>query len=192
MFIVAVRGMKVFEIVPADFFSALVSPNREIYVDGADFMEVPVKKYFRLFPGNEVRVKGAYFIKCEEVIKNEDGSIKELHCTYDPETRSGNDFKGRKVKGTIHFVDAATAVKIRIRNYNSLMLPDESGEYQLNPDSVEETWGYAEPSLKDAQPGERFQFFRHGYYIADTRYTTDDEKVFNRIVGLKSSWKPPK
>ena len=170
----------------------LVPFSREIYVDGADFMEVPVKKYFRLFPGNEVRVKGAYFIKCEEVIKNEDGSIKELHCTYDPETRSGNDFKGRKVKGTIHFVDAATAVKIRIRNYNSLMLPDENGEYQLNPDSVEETWGYAEPSLKDAQPGERFQFFRHGYYIADTRYTTDDEKVFNRIVGLKSSWKPPK
>jgi glutaminyl-tRNA synthetase len=170
----------------------LVPFSREIYVDGADFMEVPVKKYFRLFPGNEVRVKGAYFIKCEEVIKNEDGSIKELHCTYDPETRSGNDFKGRKVKGTIHFVDARTAVKIRIRNYNSLMLPDENGEYQLNPESVEETWGYAEPSLKDAQPGERFQFFRHGYYIADTRYTTEDEKVFNRIVGLKSSWKPPK
>jgi len=170
----------------------MVPFSREIYVDGADFMEVPVKKYFRLFPGNEVRVKGAYFIKCEEVIKNEDGSIRELHCTYDPETRSGSGFEGRKVKGTIHFVDAATAVKIRIRNYNYLMVDDENGEQVLNPDSVEETWGYAEPAVADARPGERFQFFRHGYYIADSKLTTDDEKVFNRIVDLKSSWKPGK
>jgi glutaminyl-tRNA synthetase len=166
--------------------------SREIYVDGADFMEVPVKKYFRLFPGNEVRVKGAYFIKCEEVIKNEDGSIRELHCTYDPETRSGSGFEGRKVKGTIHFVDAATAVKIRIRNYNYLMVDDENGEQVLNPNSVEETWGYAEPAVAAARPGERFQFFRHGYYIADSKLTTADEKVFNRIVDLKSSWKPGK
>lgn len=166
--------------------------SRELYVDGADFMEVPVKKYFRLFPGNEVRFKGAYFIKCEEVVKNEDGSIKELRCTYDPETRSGSGFEGRKVKGTIHFVDAKTAVKIKIRNYNYLMIEDEKGDYVLNPDSVEETWGYAEPSIADAQPGERFQFFRHGYYIADSKLTTDTEKVFNRIVDLKSSWKPNK
>ena len=166
--------------------------SREIYVDGADFMEVPVKKYFRLFPGNEVRVKGAYFVKCEEVIKNEDGSIRELHCTYDPETRSGSGFEGRKVKGTIHFVDAATAVKIRIRNYNYLMVDDENGEQVLNPDSVDETWGYAEPAVADAKPGERFQFFRHGYYIADSKLTIADEKVFNRIVDLKSSWKPGK
>lgn len=166
--------------------------SRELYVDGADFMEVPVKKYFRLFPGNEVRFKGAYFIKCEEVVKNEDGSIKELRCTYDPETRSGSGFEGRKVKGTIHFVDAKTAVKIKIRNYNYLMIEDEKGDYVLNPDSVEETWGYAEPSIADAQPGERFQFFRHGYYIADSKLTTDTDKVFNRIVDLKSSWKPNK
>ena len=166
--------------------------SRELYVDGADFMEVPAKKYFRLFPGNEVRFKGAYFIKCEEVIKNEDGSIKELHCTYDPETRSGSGFEGRKVKGTIHFVDAATAVKIKIRNYNYLMVEDENGEYIVNPDSVEETWGYGEPSLAEAQPGERFQFFRHGYYVADSKLTTDTEKVFNRIVDLKSSYKPAK
>jgi len=151
-----------------------------------------VKKYFRLFPGNEVRFKGAYFITCNEVVKNEDGSIKELLCTYDPETRSGSGFEGRKVKGTIHWVDAKTAVKIRIRNYNHLMVPDENGENQLNPASVEETFGYAEPAVANAEPGERFQFFRHGYYIADSRLTTDKEKVFNRIVDLKSSWKPGK
>ena len=166
--------------------------SRELYVDGADFMEVPAKKYFRLFPGNEVRFKGAYFIKCEEVVKNEDGSIKELRCTYDPETRSGSGFEGRKVKGTIHFVDAKTAVKVKIRNYSYLMVPDENGENVLNPDSIEETWGYAEPSLADAASGERFQFFRHGYYVADSKLTTDTEKVFNRIVDLKSSWKPAK
>lgn len=166
--------------------------SRELYVDGADFMEEPVKKYFRLFPGNEVRFKGAYFITCNEVVKNEDGTIKELLCTYDPETRSGSGFEGRKVKGTIHFVDARTAVKVKIRNYNHLMIPDENGENVLNPNSVEETWGYAEPSLAEAKPGERFQFFRHGYYIADSKLTTDTEKVFNRIVDLKSSWKPNK
>lgn len=166
--------------------------SRELYVDGADFMEVPAKKYFRLFPGNEVRFKGAYFIKCEEVVKNEDGSIRELLCTYDPETRSGSGFEGRKVKGTIHFVDAKTAVKVKIRNYSYLMVPDENGENVMNPASLEETWGYAEPSLAGAAPGERFQFFRHGYYVADSKLTTDTEKVFNRIVDLKSSWKPAK
>ena len=166
--------------------------SRELYVDGADFMEVPVKKYCRLFPGNEVRFKGAYFITCNDVVKNDDGSIKELLCTYDPETRSGSGFEGRKVKGTIHFVDAKTAVKVKIRNYNYLMIEDENGEYVLYPNSVEETWGYAEPSLAEAAPGERFQFFRHGYYIADSKLTTADEKVFNRIVDLKSSWKPNK
>ena len=164
--------------------------SREIYIDGADFMEVPVKKYFRLFPGNEVRVKGAYFIKCEDVIKNPDGTIKELHCTYDPQTRSGNGFEGRKVKGTIHFVDAATAVPVRVRNYNYLYIENEQGEQVLNPDSVEEKICYAEPSLAEAKPGERFQFFRHGYYIADEKLTNDREKVFNRIVDLKSSFKP--
>lgn len=163
--------------------------SRELYVDGADFMEEPVKKYFRLFPGNEVRFKGAYFITCNEVVKNEDGSIRELHCTYDPETKSGSGFEGRKVKGTIHWVDAKTAVKIKIRNYDYLMIDNEEGELVLNPDSLEESWGYAEPSVAGAAPGERFQFFRHGYYIADAKLTTDDEKVFNRIVGLKSSWK---
>lgn len=166
--------------------------SREIYIDGADFMEVPVKKYFRLFPGNEVRVKGAYFITCNEVIKNEDGSVAELRCTYDPETRSGSGFKGRKVKGTIHFVDAKTAVPVKVRNYNPLYIENEEGENVLNPNSAEEKICYAEPMIAEAKPGERFQFFRHGYYIADSKLTTDEEKVFNRIVDLKSSFKPKK
>lgn len=163
--------------------------SRELYVDGDDFMEVPVKKYFRLFPGNEVRFKGAYFITCNEVVKNEDGSIKELLCTYDPETKSGSGFEGRKVKGTIHWVDAKTAVQIKIRNYDYLMIEDENGENVLNPESLTESAAYAEPSVAEAKPGERFQFFRKGYYIADAKLTTDTEKVFNKIVGLKSSWK---
>ncbi len=166
--------------------------SREIYIDGADFMEVPVKKYFRLFPGNEVRVKGAYFITCNEVIKNEDGSVAELRCTYDPETRSGSGFEGRKVKGTIHFVDAKTAVPVKVRNYNPLYIENEEDENVLNPNSAEEKICYAEPMIAEAKPGERFQFFRHGYYIADSKLTTDGEKVFNRIVDLKSSFKPKK
>ena len=166
--------------------------SREIYIDGADFMEVPVKKYFRLFPGNEVRVKGAYFITCNEVIKNEDGSVAELRCTYDPETRSGSGFEGRKVKGTIHFVDAKTAVPVKVRNYNPLYIENEEGENVLNPNSAEEKICYAEPMIAEAKPGERFQFFRHGYDIADSKLTTDEEKVFNRIVDLKSSFKPKK
>ncbi|MCI8631764.1 MAG: glutamine--tRNA ligase/YqeY domain fusion protein [Firmicutes bacterium] len=163
--------------------------SRELWVDGDDFQEVPEKKYFRLFPGNEVRFKGAYFITCNQVVKNEDGSIKELHCTYDPETRSGSGFEGRKVKGTIHWVDAKTAVPVTIRNYGYLMLPDEEGNNQFNPDSVEITQGYAEPALADANAGDRFQFFRHGYYIADEKLFSKDNLVFNRIVDLKSSWK---
>ena len=166
--------------------------SRELYVDGADFMEVPAKKYFRLFPGNEVRFKGAYFITCNEVVKNEDGSIRELLCTYDPETRSGAGFEGRKVKGTIHWVDAKTAVPIKIRNYDYLMITDEEGNNVLNENSMEVVTAYAEPSILEAAPGERFQFFRHGYYIADEKLTTDTEKVFNRIVDLKSSYKPGK
>ncbi len=167
----------------------MVPFSRELWIDGADFMEVPVKKYFRLFPGNEVRFKGAYFITCDEVVKNDDGSIKELHCTYDPETRSGSGFEGRKVKGTIHWVDAKTAVKVKIRNYGYLLVKDEEGNDVFNPDSLVETYGYAEPKLTEAKPGERFQFFRHGYYVADEKLTTDTEKVFNRIVDLKSSFK---
>lgn len=163
--------------------------SRELWIDGEDFMEVPEKKYFRLFPGNEVRFKGAYFVKCDEVIKDPDGTIRELHCSYDPATKSGEGTEDRKVKGTIHFVEAGTAVRIRIREYSYMMIENEDGELEFNPDSIRETWGYAEPSLAEAKPGERFQFFRKGYYIADEKLTTDDEKVFNSIVPLKSSWK---
>ena len=163
--------------------------SRELWIDGEDFMEEPVKKYFRLFPGNEVRLKGGYFITCNEVVKNEDGSIKELLCTYDPETKSGTEGGNRKVKGTIHFVEASTAVKIKIREYQTLMIENEEGSLELNPDSLHETWGYAEPAVSDVRAGERFQFFRKGYYIADSELTTDDDKVFNSIVSLKSSWK---
>ena len=163
--------------------------SRELWVDGADFMEVPVKKYFRLFPGNEVRFKGAYFITCNEVVKNEDGSIKELLCTYDPETRSGSGFEGRKVKGTIHFVDAATAVPVKIRQFDYLMLEDENGEKTMNPETMREITCYAEPAVAEAKAGERFQFFRHGYFIAEPKLFSEDNLLFNEIVGLKSSWK---
>ena len=165
--------------------------SREIYVDSADFMEVPEKKYFRLFPGNEVRLKGAYFITCNEVIKNEDGSIKELHCTYDPETKSGSGFEGRKVKGTIHFVDANNCIEIKIREFGYLMVddPENPGHMVENKDSLHERTAIGEALLKNAKAMDKFQFFRHGYYVADSKLLNKDSLVFNEIVGLKSSWK---
>ena len=170
----------------------MVPFSRRLWVDGDDFMEVPAKKYFRLFPGNEVRFKGAYFLTCNEVVKDAEGNVTELLCTYDPETKSGTEGANRKVKGTIHWVDADTAVKIRIRNYDYLMVEDENGELQMNPESLVETTGYAEPLLAEAKAGDRYQFFRKGYYMADPELCTEEEKVFNRIVGLKSSFKVKK
>ena len=166
--------------------------GREILIDGDDFMEEPSKGYFRLFPGNEVRLKGAYFITCTNAIKDAQGNVIELHCTYDPQTKSGDGFEGRKVKGTIHWVEATTALPIIVRHYEYLMTDDESGESRINPHSVKELNAYAEPSLTAANPGDRFQFFRHGYYIADSRLTQGDHRVFNRIVDLKSSFKVTK
>lgn len=166
-----------------------VSFSRELWIDGADFMEEPPKKYFRLFPGNEVRLKGAYYITCTDVIKNPDGTIKEIHCTYDPQTKSGSGFGGRKVKGTIHFVDAASAVPLTIRQYDYLFIEDEDGKPVKNPESVKVSTAYAEASVSEARAGERFQFFRHGYYVADIKDHKPGEAVFNEIVGLKSSWK---
>ena len=163
--------------------------SRELWVDGEDFQEVPEKKYFRLFPGNEVRFKGAYFITLQEVVKNEDGSVKELRCTYDPETKSGSGFEGRKVKGTIHWVEATTAVPVTLREYDYLMTENDQGEMVLNPDSLKGVQGYGEPEISSSKPGERYQFFRHGYYIHDAKAEEGEEKVFNSIVGLKSSWK---
>lgn len=167
----------------------MVSFSRELYVEREDFMEVPAKKYFRLFPGNEVRFKGAYFITCQEAVKDEQGNIIELRCTYDPETRSGSGFNARKVKGTIHWVDAKTAVKIQVRDYSYLMVDTASGEKVVNQDSKVLYEAFAEPSLAVPAPGERVQFFRHGYYIEDGKLSTETEKVFNQIVDLKSSWK---
>jgi glutaminyl-tRNA synthetase len=167
--------------------------SRELYVECDDFMEVPVKKYFRLFPGNEVRFKGAYFITCQEVVKDDEGNVTELRCTYDPETRSGSGFEGRKVKGTIHWVDAKTAEKITVRDFDYLKIMDEeAGEEVMNPNTITVHEAYAEPAIKESVPGTRFQFFRTGYYIEDTKLSSDEHKVFNRIVGLKSSWKPAK
>ncbi len=172
--------------------SRMVPFSAELFVEREDFMEVPAKKYFRLFPGNEVRFKGAYFIKCEEVIKDSSGNVTELRCTYDPETKSGSGFEGRKVKGTIHWVDAKTAVDITVRDFDYLKKKDESGEEVINPDTIKIYSAKAEPSLKESAPGERFQFFRHGYYIEDTRLSTPEHRVFNQIVGLRSSYKPEK
>ena len=170
--------------------------SREIYIEQEDFMEVPVKKYFRLFPGNEVRLIGAYFIKCNDVIKDENGNVVELHCTYDPETKSGSGFTGRKVKGTIHWVDAKTAKPAEFRLYEPLILddaPENEGKHfleQINPNSLEILQGYIEDTTaKIAKPQDKFQLVRNGFFNVDPKYTTDDKLIFNRIVSLKSSFK---
>ncbi|WP_069650709.1 glutamine--tRNA ligase/YqeY domain fusion protein [Caloranaerobacter ferrireducens] len=172
----------------------LIPFSREIYIEQEDFMENPPKKYFRLFPGNEVRLKHAYFIKCNEVIKDENGNVIELRCTYDPETKSGTGFTGRKVKGTIHWVDAKHALKAEFRLYDYLILDDDQDEGKsfldkVNPNSLEILQGFVEPNMKDVKPYDKFQFFRHGYFSVDPKYTTKDRLVFNRIVSLKSSFK---
>ncbi|OCT16230.1 glutamine--tRNA ligase [Paenibacillus pectinilyticus] len=168
--------------------------SREIYIEQDDFMENPPNKYFRLFPGNEVRLKNAYFIKCNDFIKDEDGNVVELHCTYDVETKSGSGFTGRKVKGTIHWVDAKSAVPAEFRLYEPLILDDEEGEEgasfleNLNPNSLQIVQGFVEDNMKSANPHDKFQFFRHGYFNVDPKYTTPDHLVFNLIVSLKSSF----
>ncbi|MCQ6275167.1 glutamine--tRNA ligase/YqeY domain fusion protein [Bacillus sp. V3B] len=174
--------------------------SREIYIEQEDFMENPPKKYFRLFPGNEVRLKHAYFIKCEEVIKDNDGNVVELHCTYDPETKSGSGFTGRKVKGTLHWVEATQAIPAEFRLYEPLILDkelevaEESGEEttfldHVNENSLQSVQGFIEPNMKDVKPQEKFQFFRHGYFNVDSKHTTPEKPVFNIIVSLKSSFK---
>ncbi|MEH7501922.1 glutamine--tRNA ligase/YqeY domain fusion protein [Neobacillus drentensis] len=171
--------------------------SREIYIEQDDFMEEPPKKYFRLFPGNEVRLKNAYFIKCEEIVKDPNGKVVELRCTYDPETKSGTGFTGRKVKGTIHWVEAAHAVPAEFRLYEPLILdtPEEADGTEksfldnVNPNSLEVLQGFVEPNMKESRPQEKFQFFRHGYFNVDPKHTTVDKLVFNRIVSLKSSFK---
>ncbi len=171
--------------------------SRELYIDRDDFMENPPKKYFRLYPGNEVRLKDAYIIKCNEVIKDDKGNVVELRCTYDPETRSGTGFTKRRVKGTIHWVSARHAVPAEFRLYEPLINDDAEGDSenfleQVNPNSMEVLQGFMEPSMKDARPMDRSQLIRIGYFIVDNKYTTDEKIVLNRIVALRSSFKVKK
>ena len=178
------------------FGKRLVPFSRELYVEQEDFMEVPIKKYFRLFPGNEVRLMGAYFVKCNEVIKDENGNVTEIHCTYDPETKSGSGFTGRKVKGTIHWIDANNCVPAEFRLYEPLILddaPENEGKHfleQINPNSMEVLQGFIEPTaVENAKPQDKFQMVRNGFFNVDSKYTTSEKLVFNRIVSLKSSFK---
>jgi len=161
---------------------------KELYIDREDFMEDPPKKYFRLFPGNEVRLMNAYFVKCVDYKKDETGKVTEVHVTYDPETRSGSGFEGRKVKGTIHWVSARHAVKVTARLYEQLV--DE--ERNVNPNSLTVMDScYVEPALAEAKPYDKFQFVRQGYFAVDPKDTREGHLVFNRIVSLKSSFKLP-
>ncbi|WP_297435745.1 glutamine--tRNA ligase/YqeY domain fusion protein [uncultured Clostridium sp.] len=175
----------------------MVTFSRELYIEADDFMEVPVKKYFRMFPGNEVRLSGAYFVKCNEVIKNEDGSIKELHCTYDPETKSNTGFTGRKVKGTIHWVDANNCKNAEFRLYEPLIIDSEENESSdfldnINKDSLIIRNGFVELSARTLSKEDKVQLVRNGFFCVDSKDTTDENIVFNRIVALKSSFKPGK
>ncbi|MCX6167928.1 MAG: glutamine--tRNA ligase/YqeY domain fusion protein [Ignavibacteriales bacterium] len=170
--------------------------TNEIYIEQTDFMENPPKGFHRLIPGGEVRLRYAYIIKCEEVIKNDKGEIVELRCTYDVETRSGTGTSKKKVKGTIHWISAKHAVKAEIRLYDRLFTveaPDadkEKGFLEfLNPNSLEILQdAFIEPFLKESKPGSRIQFERHGYFCVDTKFTTNEKLVFNRTVTLKDSW----
>ena len=171
--------------------------GRELYIDREDFMENPPKKYFRLFPGNEVRMMNAYFVKCTGFEKDENGNVTEIHCTYDPETKCGTGFTGRKVKGTIHWVAAKTAKKVTVRLYENIIdeskgVYNEDGSLNLNPNSLTVKECFVEPALAEAKPYESFQFVRQGYFCADARDSKEGAPVFNRIVALKSSFRLPK
>lgn len=172
--------------------------GRELYIEREDFMEVPPKKYFRLFPGNEVRLMGAYFVTCTSVEKDENGEIIAVHATYDPETKSGSGFNARKVKGTIHWVNAKTALNVEMRLYENIVDEekgklDENGNLNLNPNSLTILKNcYVESCLKDAKAYDSFQFVRNGFFCVDAKDSRPDALVFNRIVSLKSSFKLPK
>ena len=172
--------------------------GRELYIEREDFMEEPPKKYFRLFPGNEVRLMNAYFVTCTGCVKNESGQVVEVHCTYDPETKCGSGFTGRKVKGTIHWVPVKEAVKAQVRLYENIIdeekgVYNEDGSLNLNPDSLTVLKNcFLEPSFKDAKPYDSFQFVRQGYFCVDVKDSREDELVFNRIVSLTSSYVLPK
>ena len=170
--------------------------SRELYIEREDFMENPPKKYFRLFPGNEVRLMGAYFVTCTGVEKDENGNVTVIHCTYDPETKSGSGFTGRKVKGTIHWVSVPTAGKVECRLYENIVDEEKGklnadGTLNLNPNSKTVTTAYVEPKLMEAKAYDSFQFMRNGYYCVDCKDSEEGKPVYNRIVSLKSSFKLP-
>ena len=171
--------------------------GREIYIEREDFMEDPPKKFFRLGPGREVRLRYAYFLKCHDVVKDESGEIVELRCTYDPETAGGKAPDGRKVKGTIHWVSAKEAVDAEVRLYEVLFEKEDAADVPegvdwketINPNSLKVLGNCKlEPSLGKAQPGDRFQFERNGYFCVDSKDSTEQKVVFNRTVTLKDSW----
>ena len=171
--------------------------GRELYIEREDFMEEPPKKYFRLFPGNEVRLMNAYFVTCTGCVKDADGNVTEVHCTYDPATRGGN--ADRKVKGTIHWVSAKEAVKAVVRLYENIIdeekgvYNEEDGSLNLNPNSLTTLENcYVEPALADAKAYESFQFVRQGFFCVDYKDSKDGKPVFNRVVSLKSSYVLPK
>ena len=172
--------------------------TRELYIERDDFMEEPPKKYFRMFPGNEVRLMNAYFVKCEGYEKDENGNVTVIHCTYDPASKGGNSPDGRKVKGTIHWVSAEYGQKATIRLYENIVneelgVYNEDGSLNLNPNSLTIlTDSIVEPALMEAKPYESFQFVRQGFFCADYKDSKPGQPVFNRIVSLKSSFKLPK
>ncbi|MBP5294821.1 MAG: glutamine--tRNA ligase/YqeY domain fusion protein [Lachnospiraceae bacterium] len=170
--------------------------SREIFIEQEDFMEVPPKKYFRLYPGNEVRLMNAYFVTCTSVEKDAEGNVICVHVTYDPETRGGDSPDGRKVKGTLHWVDAKSAGRVTVRLYENIVNEEgrynEDGSLNLNPNSLTTlTDALVEPGLMDAKPFDRFQFVRNGYFSVDPKDSTDGHPVFNRVVSQKSSFKLP-
>jgi glutaminyl-tRNA synthetase len=164
-----------------------------IYIERDDFMERPPKEFFRLSPGREVRLRYAYIIKCVYVVKDKAGEVVELHCIYDPETRSGAAGSSRKVKGTIHWVSATHALKAEARLYDRLFTVEDPGsaddfESVLNPDSLETVTGYVEPGLSGAVPGSKYQFERLGYFCVDEKDSSSERLVFNRTVSLRDTW----
>ena len=180
-----------------DLGTRKVTFSRELYIERSDFMEVPPKKYFRMFPGNEVRLMQAYFVRCVSCEKDADGRVTLIHVTYDPASRGGNSPDGRKVKGTIHWVNAADAKQVEVRLYNNLIdeekgvYNEEDGSMNINPDSLEICQAYVEPALAEAKPYDRFQFVRNGFFSADPKLSRPGQPVFGRIVSLKSSFKLP-
>ena len=172
--------------------------SRELYIERDDFMEEPPKKYFRLFPGNEVRLMNAYFVTCTGCVKDENGNVVEVHCTYDPETKSGSGFNARKVKGTIHWVDASSAVNAEVRLYENIVdeekgVYNEDGSINVNPNSITVIKNAKlESELANVKAGDKFQFVRNGFFCVDSKDSKEGALVFNRIVSLKSSFVLPK